>query len=137
MPKVFVETKWKILYLNGTENRKPLSFAEVSMIMDNSDKKLNLDYPEVTVTRRVYRSGESDYLLNGTKCRAKDILELFMDTGVGKEGYSIIGQGRIDEILSNKSEDRRMLFEEAAGIVKYRTRSFEASNKLAKKEKIS
>ena len=120
------------IIFNGTENRKPLSFAEVSMIMDNSDKKLNLDYPEVTVTRRVYRSGESDYLLNGTKCRAKDILELFMDTGVGKEGYSIIGQGRIDEILSNKSEDRRMLFEEAAGIVKYRTRSFEASNKLAK-----
>lgn len=112
------------IIFNGTENRKPLSFAEVSMIMDNSDKKLNLDYPEVTVTRRVYRSGESDYFLNGTKCRAKDILELFMDTGVGKEGYSIIGQGRIDEILSNKSEDRRMLFEEAAGIVKYRTRSF-------------
>ena len=124
--------KMEDIIFNGTENRKPLSFAEVSMIMDNSDKKLNLDYPEVTVTRRVYRSGESDYLLNGTKCRAKDILELFMDTGVGKEGYSIIGQGRIDEILSNKSEDRRMLFEEAAGIVKYRTRSFEASNKLAK-----
>lgn len=124
--------KMEDIIFNGTENRKPLSFAEVSVIMDNSDKKLNLDYPEVTVTRRVYRSGESDYLLNGTKCRAKDILELFMDTGVGKEGYSIIGQGRIDEILSNKSEDRRMLFEEAAGIVKYRTRSFEASNKLAK-----
>ena len=124
--------KMEDIIFNGTENRKPLSFAEVSMIMDNSDKKLNLDYPEVTVTRRVYRSGESDYLLNSTKCRAKDILELFMDTGVGKEGYSIIGQGRIDEILSNKSEDRRMLFEEAAGIVKYRTRSFEASNKLAK-----
>ena len=124
--------KMEDIIFNGTENRKPLSFAEVSMIMDNSDKKLNLDYPEVTVTRRVYRSGESDYFLNGTKCRAKDILELFMDTGVGKEGYSIIGQGRIDEILSNKSEDRRMLFEEAAGIVKYRTRSFEASNKLAK-----
>ena len=124
--------KMEDIIFNGTENRKPLSFAEVSMIMDNSDKKLNLDYPEVTVTRRVYRSGESDYLLNGTKCRAKDILELFMDTGVGKEGDSIIGQGRIDEILSNKSEDRRMLFEEAAGIVKYRTRSFEASNKLAK-----
>lgn len=124
--------KMEDIIFNGTENRKPLSFAEVSMIMDNSDKQLNLDFPEVTVTRRVYRSGESDYLLNGTKCRAKDILELFMDTGVGKEGYSIIGQGRIDEILSNKSEDRRMLFEEAAGIVKYRTRSFEANNKLIK-----
>ncbi len=124
--------KMEDVIFNGTANRKPLGFAEVSMIMDNSDKKLNIDYSEVIVTRRVYRSGESDYLINGTKCRAKDILELFMDTGVGKEGYSIIGQGRIDEILSVKSEDRRLLFEEAAGIVKYRTRSIEASNKLNK-----
>lgn len=125
-------TKMEDVIFNGTANRKPLGFAEVSMVMDNTDKRLNLDYSEVTVTRRVYRSGESDYLINGTKCRAKDILELFMDTGVGKEGYSIIGQGRIDEILSVKSEDRRLLFEEAAGIVKYRTRSTEAANKLNK-----
>lgn len=125
-------TKMEDVIFNGTANRKPLGFAEVSMVMDNQDKKLNIDYSEVTVTRRVYRSGESDYLINGTTCRAKDIVELFMDTGVGKEGYSIIGQGRIDEILSAKSEDRRLLFEEAAGIVKYRSRSNEATNKLNK-----
>lgn len=125
-------SKMEDVIFNGTANRKPLGFAEVSMVMDNADRKLNIDYSEVTVTRRVYRSGESDYLINGTRCRAKDIVELFMDTGVGKEGYSIIGQGRIDEILSVKSEDRRILFEEAAGIVKYRTRSNEANNKLNK-----
>ena len=126
--------KMEDVIFNGTANRKPLSFAEVSLVMDNEDRKLNLDYSEITVTRRVFRSGESDYLINGTKCRAKDILELFMDTGVGKEGYSIIGQGKIDEILSSKSEDRRLLFEEAAGIVKYRTRCVEAPNKLAKEQ---
>ncbi len=125
-------SKMEDVIFNGTANRKPLGFAEVSLILDNSDRKLNIDYSEVTVTRRVYRSGESDYIINGTKCRAKDILELFMDTGVGKEGYSIVGQGRIDEILSTKSEDRRHLFEEAAGIVKYRTRCTEATNKLNK-----
>ncbi len=125
-------SKMEDVIFNGTANRKPLGFAEVSLIMDNSDRKLNIDFSEVIVTRRVYRSGESDYIINGTKCRAKDILELFMDTGVGKEGYSIVGQGRIDEILSTKSEDRRHLFEEAAGIVKYRTRCTEAANKLGK-----
>lgn len=124
--------KMEDIIFNGTANRKPLGFAEVSMVMDNTDGKLNIDYSEVTVTRRVFRSGESDYLINGSTCRLKDILELFMDTGVGKEGYSIIGQGRIDEILSTKSEDRRMLFEEAAGIVKYKTRRIEATNKLEK-----
>lgn len=127
-------TKMEDVIFNGTANRKPLSFAEVSLVLDNTDRKLNLDYSEVTVTRRVFRSGESDYLINGTRCRAKDILELFMDTGVGKEGYSIIGQGRIDEILSTKSEDRRQLFEEAAGIVKYRARCVEATNKLNKEQ---
>ena len=127
-------TKMEDVIFNGTANRKPLSFAEVSLVLDNEDRKLNLDYSEITVTRRVFRSGDSDYLINGSKCRAKDILELFMDTGVGKEGYSIIGQGRIDEILSSKSEDRRQLFEEAAGIVKYRTRCVEASNKLAREQ---
>lgn len=127
-------TKMEDVIFNGTTNRKPLSFAEVSLVLDNEDRKLNIDYSEVTVTRRVFRSGDSDYLINGSKCRAKDILELFMDTGVGKEGYSIIGQGRIDEILSSKSEDRRQLFEEAAGIVKYRTRCVEASNKLTKEQ---
>lgn len=127
-------TKMEDVIFNGTANRKPLSFAEVSLVLDNEDRKLNIDYSEVTVTRRVFRSGDSDYLINGTKCRAKDILELFMDTGVGKEGYSIIGQGRIDEILSSKSEDRRLLFEEAAGIVKYRARCVEATNKLNKEQ---
>lgn len=124
--------KMEDVIFNGTANRKAMGFAEVSMIMDNSDRTLNMDFSEVTVTRRVYRSGESDYLINGTSCRLKDILELFMDTGVGKEGYSIIGQGRIEEILSTRSEDRRMLFEEAAGIVKYKTRRAEAANKLEK-----
>ncbi|MDD3570804.1 MAG: chromosome segregation protein SMC, partial [Lachnospiraceae bacterium] len=116
----------------GTANRKPLGFAEVSLTLDNEDHKMPLDYSEITVTRTVYRSGESKYMINGTVCRLKDIHELFMDTGVGREGYSIIGQGRIDEILSSKSEDRRRLFEEAAGIVKFRNRRFEAIDKLEK-----
>ncbi|HCT65320.1 MAG TPA: chromosome segregation protein SMC [Lachnospiraceae bacterium] len=116
----------------GTANRKALGFAEVSLTLDNEDHKMPLDYSEITVTRTVYRSGESKYTINGITCRLKDIHELFMDTGVGKEGYSIIGQGRIDEILSSKGEDRRRLFEEAAGIVKFRNRRFEAIAKLEK-----
>lgn len=114
----------------GTQNRKSLGFAEVSIIIDNSDGKLPIEYNEVTVTRKIYRSGETGYFINKTPCRLKDILELFMDTGIGKDGYSIIGQGKIDEILSNKSEDRRRIFEEAAGIVKYRTRKQESEKKL-------
>ena len=114
----------------GTQNRKSLGFAEVSIIIDNSDNKLPIEFSEVTVTRKLYRSGETGYFINKTPCRLKDILELFMDTGIGKDGYSIIGQGKIDEILSNKSEDRRRVFEEAAGIVKYRTRKQEAEKKL-------
>lgn len=123
-------SKMEDIIFSGTADRKPMGFAEVSLIMDNSDRVLNIDYSEVSVTRKVYRSGESEYLINGKSCRQKDILELFMDTGVGKEGYSIIGQGRIDEILSSKSEDRRTLFEEAAGIVKYKTRCNETRNNL-------
>ena len=118
----------------GTANRRPVGFAEVSMTLDNTDKKINMDYSEIKVTRRVYRSGESSYLINGSECRLKDIYELFMDTGIGRDGYSIIGQGKIDEILSNKSEDRRLLFEEAAGIVKYKNRRNEAENKLEKEK---
>lgn len=114
----------------GTQARKSVSFAEVDITMDNSDGKLPIDYSEVTVTRRVYRSGESEFFINKNSCRLKDIVELFMDTGIGRDGYSIIGQGRIDEILSTKSEDRRHIFEEAAGIVKYRTRKEEAEKKL-------
>ena len=114
----------------GTQNRKSLGYAEASIVFDNSDSKLPIEYQEVTVTRRIYRSGESGYFINKTPCRLKDIQELFMDTGIGKDGYSIIGQGKIDEILSNKSEDRRHIFEEAAGIVKYRTRKQESEKKL-------
>lgn len=114
----------------GTQNRKSLGFAEGSLVIDNTDGKLPIEYTEVTVTRKIYRSGESGYFINKTPCRLKDILELFMDTGIGKDGYSIIGQGKIDEILSNKSEDRRKIFEEAAGIVKYRTRKEESEKKL-------
>ena len=93
----------------GTQNRKSLGFAEVSIVMDNEDNRLPLEYSEVTVTRRIYRSGESGFFINKTPCRLKDIQELFMDTGIGRDGYSIISQGKIDEILSNKSEDRRKI----------------------------
>lgn len=114
----------------GTENRKPLSYAYVAITLDNSDRQLNVDYNEVTVARRVYRSGESEYLINGTACRLKDINELFYDTGIGKEGYSIIGQGQIERILNGKPEERRELFDEAAGIVKYKRRKATAQKKL-------
>ena len=118
------------IIFNGTQNRKSLGFAEASIVIDNSDGTLPIEYNEVTVTRKIYRSGESGYFINKVPCRLKDILELFMDTGIGKDGYSIIGQGKIDEILSNKSEDRRHIFEEAAGIVKYRVRKGESEKKL-------
>ena len=114
----------------GTQNRKSLGFAEASIVIDNSDNKLPIEYNEVTVTRRIYRSGDSGYFINKAPCRLKDVQELFMDTGIGKDGYSIIGQGKIDEILSNKSEERRHIFEEAAGIVKYRVRKAESEKKL-------
>ncbi|MBQ4536310.1 MAG: chromosome segregation protein SMC [Lachnospiraceae bacterium] len=115
---------------SGTETRKPLSYAYVAITLDNSDHQLAIDYEEVTVARRIYRSGESEYLINGTICRLKDINELFYDTGIGKEGYSIIGQGQIDKILSGKPEERRELFDEAAGIVKFKRRKVAAQNKL-------
>lgn len=115
---------------SGSDSRKPVGYCEVSITFDNQEQKLHLDYGEVTVTRRVYRSGESEYYINKQVCRLKDITELFMDTGIGKEAYSMIGQGRIDEILSTKSEDRRAIFEEAAGIVKYKSRKKEAEKKL-------
>ncbi len=114
----------------GTETRKPLGYASVSITLDNSDHKLAVSYDEVTVTRRVYRSGESEYLINGTQVRLKDINELFYDTGIGKEGYSIIGQGQIEKILSGKPEERRELFDEAAGIVKFKRRKHTAQKKL-------
>ncbi len=115
---------------SGTELRKPLGYAYVAITLDNSDHQLAIDFDEVTVARRIYRSGESEYLLNGAPCRLKDVNELFYDTGIGKEGYSIIGQGQIDKILSGKPEERRELFDEAAGIVKFKKRKFAAQKKL-------
>ena len=115
---------------SGTEMRKPLSFASVAITLDNSDHQLPVDFNEVTVTRRLYRSGESEYLINGSSCRLKDINEMFYDTGIGKEGYSIIGQGQIDKILSGKPEERRELFDEAAGIVKFKRRKNTTIKKL-------
>ena len=114
----------------GTENRKPLSYAYVAITLDNSDHELAIDFEEVTIARRLYRSGESEYLINGNVCRLKEVTELFYDTGIGKEGYSIFGQGQIDRILSGKPEERRELFDEAAGIVKYKKRKATAQKKL-------
>ena len=123
-------TKSLDIIFAGTQARKSLGFAEASLVFDNEDGSLPIEYSEVTVTRKIYRSGETGYYINKVPCRLKDVLTLFMDTGIGKDGYSIIGQGKIDEILSNKSEDRRHIFEEAAGIVKYRTRKEESEKKL-------
>ncbi len=115
---------------SGTELRKALGYAYVAITLDNKDHQLAIDYDEVTVSRRLYRSGESEYMINGTICRLKDVNELFYDTGIGKEGYSIIGQGQIDKILSGKPEERRELFDEAAGIVKFKRRKYAAQKKL-------
>ena len=115
-------SKMEDIIFSGTETRRPLGFAYVAITFDNTDHSLPLEFDEVTVARRVYRSGESEYLINGSTCLLKDVKEMFFDTGIGKEGYSIIGQGQIDKILSGKPEDRRELFDEAAGIVKYKRR---------------
>ncbi|MBE7038495.1 MAG: chromosome segregation protein SMC [Ruminococcaceae bacterium] len=127
-------SKMEDVIFSGTQNRKPLGFAEVSIILDNTDRCLKIDFDEVTVTRRVHRSGEGEYFINKSPCRLRDIYELFMDTGIGREGYSVVGQGKIDEILSSKSEDRRHIFEEAAGISKYKYRKIEAEKKLNQTE---
>lgn len=126
--------KMEDVIFSGSDKRKPVGMAEVAMTLDNSMSVFPLDYSEITVTRRVYRSGESEYLINKSACRLRDIHELFMDTGIGREGYSIIGQGKIEEILSAKSEDRRVIIEEAAGIVKYKTRKMLAVKKLGDTE---
>ena len=118
----------------GTQKRSPLGFAQVSIVLDNKDNIFKIDYDTVKVTRRVHRSGESNYLINDKECRLKDIHELFMDTGLGKEGYSVIGQGKIDQILSNKAEERRNIFEEASGITKYKYRKTESEKKLLQTE---
>ncbi len=122
--------KMEDVIFSGTETRRPLGFAYVAITLDNSDHKLPIAYEEVTVARRVYRSGESEYLINGSACRLRDVQELFLDTGIGKEGYSIIGQGQIDKILSGKPEDRRELFDEAAGITKFKKRKALAEKNL-------
>jgi len=122
--------KMEDIIFAGSDARRAVNYSEVSLTLDNSDGALPLEYNEVTVTRRVHRSGDSEYMINKQACRLKDITELFMDTGIGKEAYSIIGQGRIEEILSTKSEDRRGIFEEASGIVKYKSRKKEAKRKL-------
>ena len=124
-------SKMEDVIFSGTEKRKALGFAEVTLTLDNSSGIFDIDFPELQVTRRIYRSGESEYYINKTTCRLKDIHELFMDTGLGRDGYSIIGQGQIDNILSTKSEDRRQIFEEASGISKYKYRKNEAEKKLS------
>lgn len=122
--------KMEDVIFSGTEQRRRLSFCEVTLVFDNADHALAIDFAEVSVTRRVYRSGEGEYKINGAACRLRDIVDLFRDTGIGREGYSLIGQGRIDEILSAKSEDRRQVFEEAAGIVKYKARKLDAQRRI-------
>lgn len=126
--------KMEDIIFAGSDARKAVNYGEVSLTLDNADGALPLEYNEVTVTRRVHRSGDSEYLINKQQCRLKDITELFMDTGIGKEAYSIIGQGRIEEILSTRSEDRRGIFEEASGIVKYKSRKREAQKKMDETE---
>ena len=123
--------KMEDVIFGGTDRRRKMGYCEVSLVFDNSDRTLGIDYTEVMITRRVYRSGEGEYYINKNACRLRDIVDLFRDTGIGRDGYSIIGQGRIDEILSQKSEDRRGIFEEAAGITKYRTRKEESEKRLA------
>lgn len=125
-------SKMEDVIFSGTDSRRPLGYTEVTITFDNKDGVIPVDYQEVAITRRMFRSGESEYYINKNSCRLKDIKELFMDTGVGKDGYSIIGQGRVDEILSTRPEDRRNIFEEAAGIVKYKTKKIEAEKKLEK-----
>ena len=123
-------SKMEDVIFNGTEKRRRMAYCEVTLTFDNEDRSLPSDYTEVAVTRRVFRTGESEYLLNGAACRLKDVVDLFRDTGIGRDGYSIVGQGRVGEILSQKSEDRRQVFEEAAGIVKYKARKSEAEKRL-------
>ena len=126
--------KMEDVIFSGAANKKSLSLAEVTILFDNSDRTLNLDYDEVSVTRRMYRSSETEFLINNTKCRLKDIKELFMDTGIGKDGYSLIGQGKIGSILNTKAEQRRSVFDEAAGISKYKMKKQQSENKLKNTE---
>lgn len=123
--------KMEDIIFAGSDGKRPLNMAEVTLTLDNGDRYLNTDYSEISVTRRVFRSGESEFYLNGQKCRLKDIVDLFMDSGLGREAYSIISQGKIDDILNSKPEEKRKIFEEAAGVLKYKTRKENAEKKLA------
>lgn len=127
-------SKMEDIIFAGSDSRKPLNFAEVTLTLDNEDQSLPLDYNEVSVTRRVFRSGESEFLINKQSCRLKDIIDLFMDSGLGREAFSIISQGKVEEILNSKAEDRRTIFEEAAGVLKYKTRKKKAEGKLTETE---
>ncbi|STY42891.1 Chromosome partition protein Smc [Listeria grayi] len=118
----------------GSDSRKPINFAEVSLVLENEDHFLPLDYSEIAITRRIYRNGDSEFLINHEQCRLKDIVELFMDSGLGRESFSIISQGKIDEILNSKPEERRTIFEEAAGVLKYKQRKKQAEQKLTETE---
>ena len=129
-PKMLRGTKMDEVIFSGTAGRKSRGMAEVTLTIDNSDGSLDIDFQEVAITRRMYRTGESEYYINKSQCRLRDIRELIMDTGIGVDGYSIIGQGKISDVLSNKTESRREIFEEAAGIVAYRTRKAESERKL-------
>ena len=123
-------SKMEDIIFAGSDSRKPLNFAEVTLTLDNEDQSLPIDYNEVSVTRRVFRSGESEFLINKQSCRLKDIIELFMDSGLGREAFSIISQGKVEEILNSKPEERRTIFEEAAGVLKYKLRKKKAEGKL-------
>ena len=123
-------TSMQDVIFNGTEKRKSLSYCEVTLTFDNTDRYFNYDYDEVAITRKLYRSGESAYLINRNECRLKDIINLLYDSGIGKDGYSIIGQGKVEQIISSKPEDRRSIFEDAAGISKFKSRKVEAERRL-------
>lgn len=124
-------SKMEDIIFQGSETRKALNVAEVTLVLDNQDKRVPLDYEEISVTRRVYRSGDSEFYINKQSCRLKDIIDLFMDSGLGREAFSIISQGKVEEILSSKAEERRTIFEEAAGVLKYKQRKKKAEYKLA------
>ncbi|WP_071395366.1 chromosome segregation protein SMC [Bacillus tuaregi] len=126
--------KMEDIIFAGSDSRKPLNFAEVTLTLDNEDQFLPVDYNEVSVTRRVFRSGDSEFFINKQACRLKDIVDLFMDSGLGREAFSIISQGKVEEILNSKAEDRRTIFEEAAGVLKYKTRKKKAEGKLHETE---
>src|SRR5690606_28706106 len=122
------------IIIGGSETRKPLNYDEVTLILDNEDQFLPVDYQEVSVARRVFRSGVSEFLINKQPCRLRDIVDQFMDSGVGREAFSIISQGKVEEIINSKPEDRRTIFEEAAGVLKYKNRKKKAEEKLAETE---